>query len=127
MVITYTRWVLRVAALLALILGLLTWFGVDVVVNVHMILGIIVTLSLWVLGVAAFSVKGGVPLGIVAIIWGLIVVALGMTQSSILPEPSPAHWIIQIIHLLVGLCAIGIGEAIGGRHKRQSAAATIQA
>ena len=126
MVITYTRWVLRVAALLALILGLLTWFGVDVVVNVHMILGIIVTLSLWVLGVAAFSVKGGVPLGIVAIIWGLIVVALGMTQRSILPAPS-VHWIIQIIHLLVGLCAIGIGEAIGGRHKRQSAAATIQA
>ncbi|HEY4383922.1 MAG TPA: hypothetical protein VGN34_05520 [Ktedonobacteraceae bacterium] len=125
MIIRYTQWVLRVAAILALILGLLTWFGIDVVVNIHMILGIIVVLSLWVLGGTFLTVKGGVPLGIIAIIWGLIVVALGMTQTSILPDTS-IHWIIQIIHLLVGLAAIGLGEAIGGRYKRQSAAATMQ-
>jgi hypothetical protein len=125
MVITYTRWVLRVAVVLALILGVLTWFSIDAVVGVHMILGIIVTLSLWVLGVTAFTIKGGVPLGIVAIVWGIIVVALGLTQQGILPDPS-VHWIIQVIHLLVGLSAAGIGEAIGGRYKRQSAAATMQ-
>ncbi|HTK08083.1 MAG TPA: hypothetical protein VL485_13000 [Ktedonobacteraceae bacterium] len=125
MVIRYTQWVLRVAAILALILGLLTWFGIDTVVGIHMILGIIVVLSLWVLGGMAFTVKGGVPLGIIAIIWGLIVLALGMTQKTILPSDS-IHWIIQIVHLLVGLAAIGLGEAIGGRYKRQSAAATMQ-
>jgi hypothetical protein len=123
MVIKYTVWVLRIAAVLALILGILTWFGLDVVVGIHMLLGIIVTLSLWVLGGAFLTSKGGTTLGIIAIVWGLIVVGLGLTQKQILPADS-VHWIIQVLHLLVGLAAIGIGEAIGARYKRQTATAT---
>ena len=123
MVIKYTVWVLRIAAVLALILGTLTWFGIDAVVSIHMLLGIIVTLSLWVLGGAFFSSKGGTTLAIIAIVWGLVVLGLGVSQKQILPADS-VHWIIQVLHLLVGLAAIGIGEAIGARYKRQTATAT---
>src|SRR5450631_3755834 len=123
MVIKYTVWVLRIAAVLALILGTLTWFGIDAVVSIHMLLGIIVTLSLWVLGGAFFSTKGGTTLAIIAIVWGLVVLGLGVSQKQILPADS-VHWIIQVLHLLVGLAAIGIGEAIGARYKRQTATAT---
>jgi hypothetical protein len=124
MVIKYTAWVLRIAGLLALILGTLTWFGIDVVVGIHMLLGIIVTLALWVMGGAFLSSKGGTTLGIIAIVWGLVVLGLGLTQKKILPDAS-VHWIIQVLHLLVGLAAIGIGEAIGARYKRQAATATV--
>jgi hypothetical protein len=126
MVIKYTAWVLRIAATLALILGIISWFGVDSLVGIHVVLGIIVTLSLWVLGGAFFSTKGGSTLAIIAIVWGIVVLALGMTQKSMLPAPS-VHWIVQVLHLLVGLAAIGIGEAIGGRYRRQSATLTMKA
>jgi hypothetical protein len=127
MVIKYTAWVLRIAAALALILGIISWFGVDILVSIHTLLGIIVVLSLWVLGGAFFSTKGGSTLAIIAIVWGIVVLALGVSQKSILPDPSPVHWIIQVLHLIVGLAAIGIGEAIGGRYRRQSATVTMKA
>ena len=38
------------------------------------------------------------------------------TQDSLLPGPN--HWIIQILHLLLGMAAVGMGEAIGGRMRR---------
>ena len=127
MVIKYTVWVLRISAILALILGLLNWFGINALVNIHMLLGIIVTLSLWVLGGAFFSTKGGSSLGSIAIVWGLVVLALGLFQKRLLPGAS-VHWIVQVLHLLVGLAAIGIGEAIGARYKRQNLpAATMKA
>jgi hypothetical protein len=39
-----------------------------------------------------------------------------MTQSSLLP--GGAHWIIQILHLLVGMAVVVSGEFIGGRLRR---------
>ena len=126
MVIKYTVWVLRIAATLALILGIISWFDIKALVNIHMLLGIIVTLSLWVLGGAFFSVKGGAPLAGIAIVWGILLLALGIFQKSLLPAPS-VHWIIQVLHLLIGLAAIGLGEAIGGRYKRLTATLAAKA
>ncbi len=31
------------------------------------------------------------------------------------------HWVIQVIHLLLGLSAIGLAEMIGGRYRRMTA------
>jgi hypothetical protein len=38
-----------------------------------------------------------------------------MTQGRILP--SDTHWLIQIVHLLVGLRTIGIGAGLAARIK----------
>jgi hypothetical protein len=115
--------VLRVAVLLTLILGLLVWFDIakSSLTNIHMLLGIIVVLSLWVLGGFIVATKGGIGLGIGAFVLGLIVLLFGLIQKGILAGSS-LHWLIQVIHLLFGLSAIGLGEAIAGRYKRLNVA-----
>ena len=129
MVVRITANVLRASALLALIFGVLSWIGVlpDSLIGIHMILGIIVVLSLWVLGGVIATTRGGIGLAIGAFVLGLITLALGLTQKQILPDPNAAHWVIQVVHLLLGLSAIGMGEAISGRYRRQSQVAKMQA
>jgi hypothetical protein len=120
--------VLRLAALLALILGVLFWINVipgtedlrNPWTSVHMLLGIIVTLCLLILGSLMITTRGGnVGLGAGAIVLGILVVALGLSQTSLLISPS-VHWIIQVIHLLFGIAAIGLGEMIAGRLAKAS-------
>ena len=118
--------VLRVSAILALILGILFW--VDVIkgaedlrnpwTSIHMTLGIIVTICLVILGILMVTAKGGnAGLGIGAIVLAVLVVALGLSQTRLLVDES-VHWIIQVVHLLFGLLAIGLGEMIGARYRR---------
>lgn len=128
MVVRITANVLRISALLALILGILSWIGVlpDSFIAIHMLLGIIVVLSLWVLGGVIATTRGGIGLAIGAFVLGLITLALGLTQKQILPNPNSAHWVIQVVHLLIGLSAIGMGEAISGRYRRQHQVAKLQ-
>ena len=129
MVVRITANVLRASAVLALIVGILSWVGVlpDSLIGIHMLLGIIVVLSLWMLGGVMITTRGGIGLAIGAFVLGLITLALGLTQKQILPDPNSLHWIIQVIHLLIGLGAIGLGEAISGRYRRQNQVAKMQA
>lgn len=114
-----TSMVLRIAGVLALIVGLLFWFNIDVIpVGIHMLLGLIVVVALWVMAYFAFRAPGGMGLGIGAVVLGILVLALGLTQTSLLPGST--HWLIQVIHLLLGLGAIGMGEAINGRVRRSN-------
>jgi hypothetical protein len=39
-----------------------------------------------------------------------------MTQASMLPGPN--HWIIQVLHPLVGLAGVGLSEAVCARVRR---------
>src|SRR5436305_3851735 len=101
--------VLRVAALLALILGILFWINVldshGPLRNVHMLLGIIVTLCLLMLGSLMITTKGGnVGVGAGAFVLSILVIPLGVSQTSLLIEPS-VQWIIQVVLLLLGLLA----------------------
>ena len=122
MAITVTQWVLRISAVLALILGILFWTGSapDALIPVHITLGILVTLSLWVLGFLFGRSRGGNwRFALLAFAWGLLVVGVGGSQLG--QDPSS---IVKIIHLLIGLIAIGIGEMVGGRYKRLNVAQT---
>ncbi len=119
LLVRITIMVLRVCATIALILGIIFWASTTrgVLVPIHMLLGILVTLSLWVLGVAIATVKGGnIVLATGAIVLGILVVLLGLNQNQILV--GSGHWVIQVLHLLFGLLAIGLGEAIAGRYRR---------
>ena len=116
MVVTITQWVLRVSAILALILGILFWTGSapDALIPVHITLGILVTLSLWVLGFMFARARGGNwRFALIAFAWGLLVIGVGGSQIG--QDPSI---IVKIIHLLIGLIAIGVGEMFGARYKR---------
>jgi hypothetical protein len=115
---------LRACVLLALILGILLWTDVlsGGIVMVHMLLGILAVLSLWLLafGIATAPKGKNIGLAIGAFILGLLLPIIGIGQLSWLP--GSAHWVIQIIHLLLGLGAIGIGETISGRYRRMNKA-----
>ena len=107
----------RITGVLQLILGLLIWAeNMLNLIGTHTLLGLVFVLSLWVL--AAVSTRAGVPIGMAAgvAILGLIALVFGMIQVSLLPGSS--HWIIQVLHLLIGMAAVGSGEAIGGRLRR---------
>jgi hypothetical protein len=125
-VIKISQWVLRISALIVLVLGILFWTNAinpdtsGGIVLVHMLLGILVVLALWTMGIAQGLRGGSFGLALATFVWGLLTLALGLFQQRILTDPSSPHWIIQVIHLILGLGAIGLGEMVAGRAKRQA-------
>ncbi len=123
MFVRITIMIMRLCVIIALILGILFWVkGTSVggghLLELHMGLGILVALSLVLLGSVIIRVQGrNIGLAIGAFVLALCMVALGLGQQS-LAVASPLHWIIQIVHLILGLLALGIAEMIAGRHKR---------
>jgi ABC-type multidrug transport system permease subunit len=55
-------------------------------------------------------------LAIGAILLGAFAAVFGMIHGTLLP--GDLHWIIQVLHVLIGIAAIGLGEAISARVKR---------
>ncbi len=109
--ITPVHMTLRISGLLLILLGLAIWTGrADQVIPVLEFLGFVLVLSLWTL--AFFAARAGVPIGLVAVaaVWGLIAPILGLTQANLLV--GGWHWTIQVLHLLIGLGAIGLGERL---------------
>lgn len=112
---------IRLSGLVALVLGgMLFSSHPTALVPVHMLVGLVLVLSLWAL--SGMAASAGVSFGLVAaaVLWGLIVPVLGMAQLKLMPGSN--HWVIQVVHLLFGLGAMGLGEALGGRLKRIRAA-----
>ena len=110
--------IVRYGGLILLVLGMVMWTGtVDILVPIHMLIGILVVLALWALaGVFLMSEKGGLPLALGAFAVGLAQALLGMTQAQILP--TTGHWVIQVAHLLLGVILIGLGEMMTMRMKK---------
>ena len=113
--------VLRLGGTLAVILGILFWSGNALkLVAIHMLLGILVVLSLWALGIGqAFSSGGSWPLAGGALVLGLLVIVVGMRQTSLLV--GQFHWVIQVVHLLLGILAVGVGQLAAARGRNSSA------
>ncbi len=128
-VLKIAQWVLRIAFLLALILGLAFWGQPGLpaqnpaLKGIHMLLGIIVVLALWTVGLAQVRVKGGIAMAAVAIVVGLAVAIVGLSQEGWKGAASQGTVeIINTIHLLLGLIAVGCGEMIARRAKRAAKA-----
>lgn len=109
-------WIVRIAGLGAVVLGLSFWFlGIDLI-SIHMLFGLTVALSLLILSLIALSVSGLRLLGAIGIVYALFVPFFGLTQTRLLPNS--AHWLIQTAHLLVGLGALALAGFISTRYKR---------
>jgi hypothetical protein len=116
---TVLQMIVRISGVIQIILGLLFWTNnARALVPVHMLIGTLLVLSL--LALAVVAAIAGVSPGFVAlaIIWALVTLLLGLTQTQLLP--GSAHWVIQVLHLLIGLGAIGQGENLGRRIKQSS-------
>src|SRR4029450_5070900 len=84
-------------------------------VDLHQFIGILLVLALWTQ--AALAPRRGVPGGLVpgAAIYGLIVPIVGLTQRELLP--GSAHWVIQVIPLLLGIGLLALAENLATRAK----------
>src|SRR5579884_2868349 len=110
-------WVRAVGALMVL-LGILIWTGnFDRIIPVHMLLGITLVLALWGLAALGLAARANVALVALVLVWSLIMPTLGLTQSQLVP--GPAHVLIQALHLLVGIAAIGLGDTLARQIKHR--------
>lgn len=114
---------LRLLGIAQIVLGIMFWTGRAYgLLPVHMTLGSILVITLWLL--ALLAARAGVSAGMVilAILWGAFVPLLGFNQARLLP--GDLHWVVQVAHLLVGLAAIGLGEGLAERISHTRSAAT---
>jgi hypothetical protein len=106
----------RLLGVILIVLGLLFWGGYALgLVNVHMGIGLLFVIALWTL--CGVAIKAHVSGGFVAlgVVWGLVVLGLGMSQTTLMV--GSGHWVIRVLHLLLGLGAMGIGESLAKRIK----------
>ncbi len=110
-------WVIRIAGLAMIGLGLVIWTRLaTAVVPLHMLVGVVLVVALWAAAVLGVRAGAKPVLGAIAIAWGLLTIAFGMTQEQILPGST--HLIVEVAHLAVGLVAMGLGEALVGAGRR---------
>lgn len=111
---------IRLIGLALIVLGILFWSGADYtesLVRIHMQLGVALVILLWVLAGIALRVRVNPGLAIGALLWGFIVAAFGMSLRRLLGSSSTPE-LYRVLHLVVGLCAIGLAESLGARIKR---------
>jgi len=121
--LTTAGWTVRVTGLALIALGLLMWADVAPGLrSLHMLIGIVLVAAL--LTAAGLALRAGVKpvLPVIAIAWGLLTVALGLVQAQLVV--GDGHVVIEVAHLVVGIVAIGLGEALvaaAGRRATTSA------
>jgi hypothetical protein len=109
--ITALQMGIRVVWLVQLALGVLFWTGnATGLVDLHQLLGILLVLALWTQ--AFLAARAGVEPRLVAVaaVWGLLVPIVGLTQTSLLT--GSLHWLVQVVHLLLGIGLIGLAERL---------------
>lgn len=109
--ISMFQMVVRFVGGLLLILGLAFWVTQNVnLVLFHLLFGILFVLS--VLALAIFAALSKAPKSGVILMLGLGLIQpfLGLTQASLLPGSQ--HWIVHVVHLLVGIATIGLAEVL---------------
>ena len=113
---TVVQVLIRAIGLVMIVLGLLFWTGNALaLLPVHILLGLLLVVALWTLAGLAASARVHLGYVVLAIAWGFLLPALGLTQSRLLP--GDAHWVIQVLHLLVGIAALGQAEGLAARIK----------
>jgi hypothetical protein len=66
----------------------------------------------------AFSSGGSWRLAVGALLLGLLVLVVGMTQSRLLV--GSFHWVIEVVHLLLGMLAVGVGQSAAAHGRKSS-------
>ena len=119
------QWLIRILAVVQVTLGVLFWTGnAFTLIPLHMLSGLLLVLAIWLQAGLAIRFGGSLGLPLLAFGSGVVVIALGMTQDSLLP--GDLHWLIKVLHLLVGLGAVGLAESLA-RQSRDRAAYTPRA
>ena len=119
--LTAAGWTVRITGIVLLVLGLLIWANVARgLVPLHMLIGVALVIALWTTAVLALRAGARPILPAVAMGWGALMFVFGMTQAQILV--GSGHVVVEVAHLLVGVVAIGLGEALVGAGRRGATA-----
>ena len=95
---------MRIAALVQVIVGIGLWTGhLYSLVDVHRTIGVLFVLALWSIAVIALVQRRATGLAAFAVMWGLVVAAVGFTQQLFLP--GDLHWIVRVLHLVIALAS----------------------
>lgn len=101
------------------VLGVTFWTGTALrLIPLHMLVGVVFILALWLLALRAALVGAGGGFAALVGAYGVFVIAFGMNQAQILP--GPYHWLIRALHLMVGMGAMGLAQALWARMTRQA-------
>lgn len=113
------NWLIRLVGLVMIVLGLLIWSGRgDDLTSTHKFFGFVLVLSLWALAAIGLRVRVAPGFLLLVVGWSILMPALGLTQTDILT--GDAHWIIRVIHLLVGLAALALADSLANAIKNRS-------
>jgi hypothetical protein len=115
-VMTVFDWIIRLAGTVALVLGLLIWTLQLDVVSIHMLFGLLVALSLLVISILSAFTRELRVAGILGIVYAFILPLLGINQETLLV--GSLHWLIEVLHLLVGIGALAFAGVLSMRYRR---------
>ena len=116
------QWVVRIAWVVAILLGMSFWTGRPIApVSVHMTSGGLVALALAILAILAMAHRARVPVAVVALLWAIATVVVGTVQDWWVGAGS--HVLIEVVHVVLGVGAIGLAEMLAAALNRRSLAA----
>jgi hypothetical protein len=115
--VSATQIVARVIVVVQVILGILVWTGHgDSLIPLHIAVGLLLVVDLW--AAVALGLRAAAPIGLVvlALVWSVGMPVFGLVQTNLLP--GGAHVAVQLLHLVVGLAAVGLVENLARRSRR---------
>ncbi len=108
------RLVILVTGIFQVLLGVVLWTGhARQLVPLHMAVGLLFVLALLIQSFRAFAAGASRGFASFLALWVAGVLVFGMTQAAILP--GPLHWVVRVLHLLVGGLAMGFARTLGAR------------
>jgi hypothetical protein len=114
------QYAVRLLALLQVALGFQFWSGrAFALLPVHMRMGEVLIALLWILAGMGLRVRVKPGLVIGAIAYGFLTFAFATNMGRMLP--GGAHEVIRVLHLLIGLGAVGLVEILAASIKREHA------
>jgi hypothetical protein len=109
-----TRVLTSLLGISLLTLGILFWLGRALtLLNVHMALGAALVLCLCFLVVLGLRTRGSRGFSLLVLGWSVLMPWFGVEQMRLLP--GEYHWVIQALHLAVGVAAVGFGQLLARR------------
>jgi len=107
----------RLLVVVQVILGLMMWFGgAKDLSRAHEGIGIVFVLA--ASAVAAIGARAGAPRSLVTVtlMWAIITLLFGYSQVGLIT--GSMHWIIRIVHLVLGLGLAGQAERVARAVKK---------
>ena len=102
---------MRIAALVQVIVGIGLWTGhLYSLVDVHRTVGVLFVVALWGIAAIALVQRRATGLAAFAVMWGVVVAALGFTQQLLVP--GDLHWIVRVAHVVIALASMPIAERL---------------